>query len=477
MLETDVEYRPVDRVPVVTGQDQRVRGHDRHPRHRLAAPLEVRESAVTVLQGLESLDVGCDLGVEFVRSRQAVGIERIEHVAQCGDGHDPPGVSVGRVVPVVVEVEHCIGQRLEGGRRGRDLESAELGEHPLGSEDRLGDRCVVVDDAVGGERLGRRRCVHRQIDRGGVGEFTRGGRDPEAGGADVFGRHREPHLDPVVRRNDDPGADSVEVSCGVAVGIRVGSAVETEVRRLDRHVDLDVGVGLVLDDDGEFEAVAEVEEAGSRRTHCDREAGGDGRLAGTELVDAVDGDGHHAVAGEVVGKIDVDRDRAVGSRGLLRSEHGERVEIGANVDGRRRLTTRARTRTTVRGDLTTGRILHVERRRLVHGVGRFLHRFGVGRRLGLRSDVLTEQVGVGEDDALANQLGRERRSHAGVERVERIGEFVPTERQHGLVDDDENDPGIGDRSPVGVGHGHLDGRRRTRLDLGRRRRRDDVKRP
>ena len=266
------------------------------------------------------------------RVREPGGVERIEHVAQRGDRHDPRGVPVGSLVRVVLEVDHGVGQRLERGRRRADLEPAELREHAGGRHDRLADRAArggVVDHAVGRERLGRGRRVDRQLDDRGVRPHAvgAGGGDAEAGGADLVGAGREAHLDPVVGGHRHPLA-------GGAVFAGVG---EHEVRALHDDVDVERGVGLVLDDDRELEAVAEVEEARRRRAHHHRQAGGDRRLALAEPLGAVDRDRHHAVAGEAVRQRHVDGDRAVTGGGLIGRIDSEHVEVLAHVDLRCRL--------------------------------------------------------------------------------------------------------------------------------------------
>ena len=89
VLERRVELELPDVVAVLLGEDLRVGRLHRHPRDRRPTALPVREPAVVVLERLESLDVGVDLCVEFGRVGQPCGVERVEHVAQRRDRHDP----------------------------------------------------------------------------------------------------------------------------------------------------------------------------------------------------------------------------------------------------------------------------------------------------------------------------------------------------------------------------------------------------
>ena len=102
----------------------------------------------------------------------------VEHVAQRGDREDARGELLRALEGVGDEVEHGVGEGLERGRRGRDLEAAELG-HDAGRGLHRLDDAPVVDLAVGGEGLGGGRRPDRQLDLGRVGRGPGRGADLE----------------------------------------------------------------------------------------------------------------------------------------------------------------------------------------------------------------------------------------------------------------------------------------------------------
>ena len=55
-----------------------------------------------------------------------LALNAVEHVPQRGDREDARRALLGALERVVHEVEQRVGERLEVGRRGRDLEAAEL---------------------------------------------------------------------------------------------------------------------------------------------------------------------------------------------------------------------------------------------------------------------------------------------------------------------------------------------------------------
>ena len=57
-------------------------------------------------------------------------------------------------------------------------------------------------------------------------------------------------------------------------------------------------------------------------------------IEGEGIIIAVDGDGHDAIAGQVVGERHIDGDGAVDPGHLGRCVHGDGVEVGSDVDRR-----------------------------------------------------------------------------------------------------------------------------------------------
>ncbi len=128
----------------------------------------VGEAAVVVLQPLQACDVALHGRFHLLGRGQAVGLEGGQHVAQGGDGQDARGELLGAFKGVGDQVEHGVGQGLQGGGGGGDLQPAELREDALGGHHRLGHG-ALVDHAVGGEGFGGGRGVDRQLDGGRVG--------------------------------------------------------------------------------------------------------------------------------------------------------------------------------------------------------------------------------------------------------------------------------------------------------------------
>ncbi len=167
------------------------------------APAPEAEAAVVVLQRAQPIDVALHRRLDLVGLRQALGLEGGEHVPQRGHREDARGELLRALEGVGDEVEHGVGQGLESGRRGRDLEAAELRHDAGRGLHRLDDR-ALVDLAVRGEGLGRGRRPHRQLDLGRVGGRPGGGADLEArrarraprpwGSAPRRGRSRPPRV-------------------------------------------------------------------------------------------------------------------------------------------------------------------------------------------------------------------------------------------------------------------------------------------
>jgi hypothetical protein len=168
-----------------------------------------------------------------VAARQALGVERVEHVAQRRDREDARRVALRRGVAVLVEVDHGVGERLERGGGRVDLEAAELGDDTGGRCDRLAHRLPgLVDHPVGRERLGRGRCVDREVDLGGVARVAADAGDPHPGRPRGVGPHREADLDPGVGRDGDHASRSP--SCRRRSGWRRRSRGWRPARRATR---------------------------------------------------------------------------------------------------------------------------------------------------------------------------------------------------------------------------------------------------
>ena len=262
----------------------------------LVAPAPEAEAAVVVLQRAQAVDVALHRRLDLLGLRQALGLEGGEDVAERRHREDARGELLRALEGIGDEVEDGVGEGLERGRGGRDLEAAEVG-HDAGRGLHGLDDAPVVDLAVGGEGLGGGRRPDGQLHLGRVGRVPRCGAHLDARLSRAHGGHREAHLRAVVRGHHEAAA---------------GPGGERGVARADRDVHRHLGVGLVLHDDRQLEAVAEVQEARRGRAHHERQAGDERRLAGAEAPRALDGHGHHAVAGQAVGQLH--RARAPGPR-------------------------------------------------------------------------------------------------------------------------------------------------------------------
>ena len=67
---------------------------------------------------------GC---LQLVRRGQPLGRKGGQHVAQGGDGQNPRGQLLRALERVGDQVEHGVGQGVQGGGRGADLQAAKLG--------------------------------------------------------------------------------------------------------------------------------------------------------------------------------------------------------------------------------------------------------------------------------------------------------------------------------------------------------------
>ncbi len=175
---------------------------------RFVTPPPDGEAAVVVLHPGQPLDVAGHARLDLGVGGQALGFEGGQHVAQRDDRQDPRGNLLGALERVALQVEHGVGERLQRGGRGGDLQAAELGEDARRGDDRLGDG-PLVDRAVGRKGLGGGRRLDRQLDLRGVGPRTGGRRDLEAGRACLRRGRREAHLDAVVGGHGHPPARAI----------------------------------------------------------------------------------------------------------------------------------------------------------------------------------------------------------------------------------------------------------------------------
>ena len=213
-----------------------VRDVDAQVRHLVLVALPEAEAAVVALHLREVLEVDGDALLHRRRGRQILRVERAEHVAQPGDREDPARALLRALEWIVNDVEQRIGQRLEIGRRGADLEPAELRDDSGGRCDRLLDRPVrtTIDRAVGRECFGRRRGPHRQRQLGGVACITGRADDLDPRRPRELRRGRELDERAIVRRHRHAAT-------------RTGG--EREVGRADRQLHRHRCIGLVLDHD------------------------------------------------------------------------------------------------------------------------------------------------------------------------------------------------------------------------------------
>ena len=107
---------------------------------------------------------------------------------------------------------------------------------------------------------------------------------------------------------------------------------EIGVGGLDGHIHGHGIVGLILQHDGQFKAIPEVEEARGRRAHHQRQPRRDVRFRRAKVLAVAHSHHHDAVAGEVVGHGDFDGGVAVGVGAHFGGEKGQRIEVTAHTD-------------------------------------------------------------------------------------------------------------------------------------------------
>jgi len=307
----------VNGIVLLAGAGQRVGHVNRVERPRVPAPRPDGEATIVVLQGLQGLDVLLDGGVDLLGRRQALGLEGLEHVPQRGHRQHAGRDLLRALVGVGDQVEHRVGQGLQRRGRGADLQAAELGVNVRGRGDRLRDG-ALVHNAIGGKGLGRRRSVHRQRDLRGIRPLARRGAHQHARCAGLCGSHRELHLDAVAGRDGDGDARLTG---------------QGEVRDRHGHVHVERGVGLVLQHDGQRQAVTIVQEARRRRAHSQGQPRRQGGLGLAIVALAGDDHGHDAVAREVIGHGHGHLGCAVRVRRSGRAEERQRVEVAPHANG------------------------------------------------------------------------------------------------------------------------------------------------
>ncbi len=177
------------------------------------------------------------------------------------------------------------------------------------------------------------------------------------------------------------------------------------------------------------------------------------------MVDAIDRHGREAVPGEVVGEVELDRDRAVGAGSQVGLVQCDRGEVAAHVD--RRLVGLGGATGGV--DVGDGRVFcrflvdgcsGGRRRSFEDLAGAVRGIVAAGRRVARGEQV----VGAAQDDRLPGVGGEHVARHVGVERLDRVADLVPGERQHRLVDGQHRHVGTRDGCAVGVGHRDRHGR-------------------
>ena len=132
------------------------------------------------------------------------------------------------------------------------------GKTSVGCGHRLDDRTFVYD-TVGGKGFGGGGRVDRQFHGGRIRIAARDGRDLKAGGTSPVGCGREAHFDAVVGRHADAQASIIR---------------QPGIGGLDGYVNGHGFIGLVLQHDRQFEAVAKVQEARRGRAHHQGQARG-----------------------------------------------------------------------------------------------------------------------------------------------------------------------------------------------------------
>ena len=97
---------------------------------------------------------------QFLRLGQALGLKGTEHIAQGRHGQDARGELLRTHVGILCQVKHGVGQRLQSGGRGADLQATELWVGVGWGDDRLGHG-ALVHRAIDGKGLGRGRRIDR----------------------------------------------------------------------------------------------------------------------------------------------------------------------------------------------------------------------------------------------------------------------------------------------------------------------------
>src|SRR5580692_7108149 len=160
------------------------------------------------------------------------------------------------------QIYHRVGQRLQLGRRSRDLEPAELAYGVIRREHRLSD-CAVVYLAVCSKCLGRCRGPDRQLEFGGVRPLPGGGNNLKSGGSGSDCRCWETDLDAIISGNGYGAASAIlcaracngrvsGTGCGMSVAGKGG------INGPHRNVDVHWGIGLVLQGYWQLEAISEI---------------------------------------------------------------------------------------------------------------------------------------------------------------------------------------------------------------------------
>ena len=234
----------------------------------LAAPPEA-EAAVVVLQRPQPLDVALHGLLELLGLRQALGLEGAEHVAQRRDREHARGELLGALERIGDEVEDRVGQRLEGRRRRRDLEAAELG--------------TTLLRAPAPAARSRPSSITPYVAKASVVAGVHTGSSTSA--ASAHGPDAAPTWNRAVpARSAAIGKRTSTRSFAATTSRRPGAVGERGVPGAHGHVHAHRAVGLVLHDDRQLEAVAEVQEARRGRPHHQRQPRGERRLGRSRSV-------------------------------------------------------------------------------------------------------------------------------------------------------------------------------------------------
>ena len=202
------------------------------------------------------------------------------------------------MVGVSHQVDEGVRQGLQGGGGECDLQAAIVGNCAGRRPDRLHDCAVLVDLAVDGEGLGGCRREHRQIDLGRVGDGRSIGVDRaelEAGCTRAGRGCGKAHLHAVVGRDGH---------CVTGYAFHSVFSAYVGVHGANDCMYFHSLPGLVLEDDRQLEAVAEIQETRGGRTDHERQARGQAGFSGAEETAFGDCYNHHAVAGQVIRQFD-----------------------------------------------------------------------------------------------------------------------------------------------------------------------------